>query len=267
MTKDAPSLTDAQFLEQFARTSRRLTSHLNHLDDGDIDLADDVATLTRTFLAYGEGDKAISRLCKRFHLTPPPVELSGEPNRAANVEFAAGNLPQDTHADDLAGAHSASIDAWLRSTAIVSGTVTRRETTWNQLIAHFGNTFGAHLSHSVPEVLGTIGLYGAPGGSLAIFLLRSAAVTAENALRELLPQVGLADSAAPPREIALHGLRLGRVAVMKTQGESEPAATVEFRMGESKDMEIIRMPIGGKMLTARTVLDKDGNARLAVRYI
>jgi hypothetical protein len=146
--------------------------------------------------------------------------------------------------DATSGTESDLVDlrTWIDSTCFASSTAVRKISSWNQVVTDYGNTFGAHLSPTVPDVLNEIALYGGPEGTLGGLALRSAAVVAESALFELLPQVGVSVTRAP----RLHqpgGATLSRIYVGPSEnGDSSYEMTVSVDNPKT-GLQIARIPM------------------------
>jgi hypothetical protein len=229
---------------------------------------EDVAGATRTLLAFGKGDAVIHRLCVRFGLTAPLVEVGEEVTIAKGTIFALSRIP--TNQDEREkGPNEGPITEleltdWLKSTAVVSATASRHVTSWAQLITDFGNTFGAHVSSSVPDSLSQIGVFLGPRGTLGDLALRSAAIVAENSLNTLLPLLGQAPTRESPRlfhsdqpGITYFGMRYERGAVA--------ASVVMFgRPNAEKGAVLVTYPIDGQTMRLTWLGEKDGMGQVGV---
>jgi hypothetical protein len=240
MSKGAPTLTKDEFIAQVRNVGLRLTSHLDHLDSGDLALADDVATVTRILLGPGAGNNAIIRLCRQNHLEEPTLLVGPSVEIEKGTVFAVGSIPTPDEGATNPEERSLSLNAWLSSMAVISASAARWATTWSQLVADFGNTWGAHLSPTMPDVLVQAKLFGAVGGDLRTYLLRAAAIVAERSLQELLPQVGAALPDTAPRKISNDGMLEGLWVKLV---DHAPALSFGFMLFEPKVVEVFRSPL------------------------
>jgi hypothetical protein len=188
------ALSDAEFLARFRTVVRRLDAHLRAIDRGEYFVRDDLATVLRTLLTRGKGDDGLRRLLSRFSQKPPTRRISPFANEGPNVLFAIGALPaeSDTSAkavtvpDDLMSA----IALFSRS---AKGT---RLVSWEDVVTDYGNTFGAHLSTTVPVLLDDVHYFGLSETDFGTYMLRSIGVLTSSVCHELLQELKADDDPA-----------------------------------------------------------------------
>jgi hypothetical protein len=251
MTKRAQQLTGDQLVERVKSLSRRLTKHLDGWDAGDHDAMEDVAGITRTLLAFGGGDKAILRLCSQEHLTVPRVTFTNRTSQEPGVLFTMGALPVDEATfvpppGSFLQVETIGLREWLLAPAVISVMASRRITNWGQLVADYGNTYGAHLSSSVPDVLNQSEVFVGPDGTLGELALRSAAIVAERALSEVLPLVG-GIGRIEPRSFHPTGAMLSYFEIRNIGGRTR--ARVTFKADHGGSVTLLRAPIEDHVLT------------------
>jgi len=190
LPNQAPSISDDQIIEQTVRLGRRLSSHLNRIDAGDSEAEDDLAVVLRILLCPGEGDKLLLRVAKRFHLDLPDVSASPPAADEKDTYVSLGAVPDDPTLSSPGFSQTYGFSQWVGTTALVLAATQRKRHTWAQVISDFGNTYGAHVGKTVPEVLSEVELLGASHTSLGSFLLRRAGVVAEKAIGDVLDQLG-----------------------------------------------------------------------------
>ncbi|MCV7254161.1 hypothetical protein H7J86_18530 [Mycobacterium hackensackense] len=85
------------------------------------------------------------------------------------------------------------VDVWARGTALIIAGGRPRKNTWEQLITHYANTFGAHMGVEVPYVLSAMSLMSTTMGgrqlTLGEHLIHCAGIIAEDALFQALTEV------------------------------------------------------------------------------
>ena len=187
MTDRTPrALSDTEFLERFKSVVHRLDSHIAAIDDGDYFIRDDLATVLRTLLTRGKGDDGIRRLLSRFGLSAPTRRISPSANEVANVLLAIGALPAEEDPSSVVAVP----DGLMSAVALfVRSDKGARRATWEDVVTDYGNTFGAHLSTTVPVLLDDVHYFGLSETDFGTYMLRSAGVLTSSACHELLQQL------------------------------------------------------------------------------
>ncbi|MFJ4996547.1 hypothetical protein ACIP5T_00200 [Microbacterium sp. NPDC088619] len=201
MTKrTAAALTDEEFIAAFVRASRRLSRHLDYVDAGDEDARDDLALILRMLVCPGNGDKLIGRAVDRFKLDEPIVLCGGAPPDRKTAYLYIGSIPNSgSSGDPEESLRSVPFMQWALSTVIVTGRSTPRVVKWTELISSYANTYGAHASGTVPDLLGHVSLLGVAATDLGTYLLRQAGRATEGACAEILHKLGQREDAAVAR--------------------------------------------------------------------
>jgi hypothetical protein len=187
------ALGDSEFLARFLTVVHRLDAHLAAIDRGDYFVRDDLATVLRTLLTRGKGDDGIRRLLSRFNLTPLSRKLSPSAYEAPNVLLAIGALPADE--DESAKAMTVPDEFMSANALFARAAKGARCVTWRDIVSDYGNTFGAHLSTTVPILLDDVHYLGLSETDFGTYMLRSAGVLTSSVCHELLQQLKTDDEA------------------------------------------------------------------------
>jgi len=181
------ALDDAEFLVRFRTVVKRLDTQLKLIDEGQYHVRDDLATVLRALLTRGKGDDGIRRLATRFSLKPPKRGISRPANDGPNVLLAIGALP----ADDESSAQTVTVPDQLMLAVPLSvrSSAGIRRATWDNVVSDYGNTFGAHLSTTVPAILDDVHYFGLTETDFGTYMLRSLGVLASSVCHELVRQI------------------------------------------------------------------------------
>ena len=237
------------------RMMRRLSRHLDALDSGDADAFDDLAGAIRTTLCFGRGDRLLLRLVNMFRLEEPRVFIPPTDTSEA-APHRIGPLPWLEDADGVG--RSVPVSEWVETQAIRLPGVGKR--TWNQVLIDFGNTYGAHVSATVPQLLDDIRAYGVAGGSMASHMLRCAGSVAEYGLGVALAEL---DGTEPPRPRDRHsgGVSIGFMAL-----DDREEASFMVSCTATDTVEVFSMPVfEGRRMTGVWTYNEDtgtGNMHL-----
>ena len=181
------ALSESEFLYRFRTVVKRLDTHLKLIDSGQYHMRDDLATILRTLLTRGKGDDGIRRFLTRFSLKPPKRDISPSANDGSKVVFAIGALPstekETAQSVTVPNQLMHAVPLFIRSKA---GT---HHATWENVVTDYGNTFGAHISTTVPVILDDVHFYGLSETDFGTYMLRSLGVLASSVCHELILQV------------------------------------------------------------------------------
>jgi hypothetical protein len=181
------ALEDAEFLGRFSTVVRRLDAHLDAIDRGEYFVRDDLATVLRTLLTRGKGDDGIRRLLSRFSLDAPTRRISPPANEGPDVLLAIGALPAD---EDQSGKTVTVPEELMSTTALfVRSPKGTRSVKWEDVVTDYGNTFGAHLSTTVPILLDEVHYFGLSETDFGTYMLRAIGVLTSSVCHELLQQL------------------------------------------------------------------------------
>jgi hypothetical protein len=98
------------------------------------------------------------------------------------------------------------INAWRGLDALTVRGAPRRVSGWEQLITDYANTFGSHLSGTIPHLLSHMSSICYSGSlDLGEYLIHCAGIVAEDALQQVLGAID-GDKAPPPRHRMLNPL-------------------------------------------------------------
>jgi hypothetical protein len=196
--------TPDEVVEVARRLRQRLGRHLDALEAGQVGAVDDVAAALRTLLAHGKGDDVIVRLCRIHGIPLPQIQVSEPVVDSQRIGLAFGAVPAPSQDDPPV--IIVDIDAWRRLPALIVRGAPRRVSTWEQLITEYANTFGSHLSGTIPHLLSHMSSIGYSGPlDLGEYLIHCAGIVAEDALQQVLGAID-GDKAPPPRHRMLNPL-------------------------------------------------------------
>lgn len=194
-TKYQPqAISDEEFVSGAISLGQRLTRHLGALEEGEMGAVADVAAVLRTLIVRGEGDDVIRRLCKRKRLPLPEVLVTRAAFDGPAVVLSAGAIPvapEDQDHPHQIATRMVSIDVWSNMTAlVVRGGNPRRVNNWDRIISMYANTFGSHMSGTIPDTLLETSSIMSGKLDLGEYLIFCAGIVTENALNQVLDTLG-----------------------------------------------------------------------------
>ena len=139
--------TPDEVVEAARRLRQRLGRHLDALEAGEVGAVDDVAVL-RTLLAHGRGDDVVVRLCRTKSIPLPQIQVSEPVVDRQPIGLAFGAVPAPAHGEPV---RLVDINDMAGLPALIVRGAPRRVSTWEQLITDYANTFGSHLSGTIPH--------------------------------------------------------------------------------------------------------------------
>jgi hypothetical protein len=176
--------TPDEVVEVARRLRQRLGRHLNALEAGEVGAVDDVAAVLRTLLAHGKGDDVVARLCRIKSIPLPQIMISEPVIDRQKIGLAFGAVPAPAHGDPV---RLVDINIWRALPALIVRGAPRRVSTWEQLITDYANTFGSHLSGTIPHLLSQMSSICYSGSlDLGEYLIHCAGIVAEDALQQIL---------------------------------------------------------------------------------
>jgi hypothetical protein len=188
MTRDSRPATPDEVLDAARRHLQRLRRHMDALQAGAVGAVDDVAGVLRTLLAHGSGDDGLRRLCRMHGINVPKVYVSEPVVDQQSIALAFGAVPAP--ADFEEPVRHVDTDAWRKLPALIVRSAPRRVSTWEQVIREYGNTFGSHLSGTIPHLLSEISSICHSGPlDLGEYLIHCAGIVAEDALDQALATI------------------------------------------------------------------------------
>ena len=271
---DGTPISREQLVVAASRISLRLSRHLDVLDAGHMEAVDDVAAVLRTLLAHGEGDRLLRRICRTFNVEQPRFFVSGPATDDPSVILAAGGLPMPNDFQESSSGHPGrwvAFDSWIDSSALIVRGAQRRKNTWNQVITTYANTYGSHVSTSIPAMLSRTALFRSAEYDLGAFMIRAAGILGENALRQVLPVVGGGASLSPVER----QVRLEKTAFCALRISRKNSRNIQTEIGfhtwkEDPTAHLLTVPLeNGSKLTLNSGPDGveaqmvDGNGRQA----
>ena len=188
------AISDADYLAGAIELGQRLARHLSALESGEPGAVADVAAALRTLIVRGEGDDVIRKLCKRNHVPLPEVLVTTAAHDSPSVVLSAGAIPvmpEDHDHPHQIATRMVNLDVWTRMTAlVVRGGAPRRANSWERVISMYANTFGAHLSGTIPSTLVETSSIMSGEHDLGEYLVFCAGIVAENTLNQVLDHLG-----------------------------------------------------------------------------
>lgn len=184
------SISKDELLANAVVLRSRLARHLDALESGEVGAVDDLAAVLRTLLAFGQGDKVITRLQRAYQVPAPRVFVSDPVEKIPHllVAFGAILVADDRPQPDGTSARWLDLDSWIRSDALaVQGM--GKPINWNKLITEYANTVGSHLSNTIPELLVETADVHAGQMNIIQFLVHNAGLVAESALDQVLDAI------------------------------------------------------------------------------
>lgn len=187
--------TEVELVKHARSTLHRLSTNLDAVDAGDPHAAETVASLLRTLISDGKGNSVCRRLGK-LGITFPTVTVSRAPGHHPTTIFSLGNMPDlDGLAADTSGGQGWRREEpflrWIGLTSLRMPIASQRTTySFAHLIAAIANTYGSHVSHTVPDLLDRATLFGVSGFSLSAYLVRQVAWAVERSCERALVDAG-----------------------------------------------------------------------------
>ncbi|QVI27288.1 hypothetical protein MN2019_24280 [Mycolicibacterium neoaurum] len=184
------AISDEEFVSGARILGQRLTRHLGALEQGEAGAVADVAAVLRTLVVRGEGDDVIRRLCKRKRLPIPEVLVTRAAFDGPAVVLSAGAIPvapEDRDHPHQIATQIVTLDEWSNMTAlVVRGGTPRRVNNWDRVISLYANTFGSHMSGTIPDTLVKASSIMSGALDLGEYLIFCAGIVAESALNQIL---------------------------------------------------------------------------------
>ena len=92
--------------------------------------------------------------------------------------------------------------------------------TWQAIVEDYGNTFGAHLSRTVPEILDQVQYLGVGPTDFGSYMLRSLGVVASAAAHQLLREQDSCHQLVE-HESYFHGTEISEVLYLRKEGKDD----------------------------------------------
>jgi hypothetical protein len=274
-TKYAPqAISDEDFVSGAIELGQRLTRHLSALENGEAGAVADVAAILRTLIVRGEGDDVIRRLCKRTHVPIPEVFVTRAAYDGPSVVLSAGAIPvtpEDQDHPHQIATRMVNLDVWSEMPAlVVRGGTPRRVNNWDRVISMYANTFGSHMSGTIPNTLLETSSIMSGELDLGEYLIFCAGIVAENALNQVL------DTIANKPIIVPH--KLGRKPNPLThltlrddeRGLGEPELALAFMPAGLKigvdEIDVLKLHFADRYMKAAYARGSDGKIYGTMKY-
>lgn len=185
-----------------------------------------MAAVLRTLLAHGAGDNAIERLCRIKGISLPQFNVSKPVADHPQIGLAFGAVPALPGGDEPV--NSVDLNTWRGMKALIIRGAPRRLSTWEQLITAYANTYGSHLSGTIPHLLSHMSSICYSGHlDLGEYLIHCAGLVAEDALQQTLGRIDGDTAPASPRHRRLNPLvRL----IVESRPPQPPQMTAGFTL-------------------------------------
>lgn len=217
-------LSDAEFLDAFRTLVKRLDSHIRSIDHGERHVRDDLAAVLRILLTRGKGEDAMRRFMSR-HQMSADATVSLPAFEGPSVWLSLGSLPWDA----ATGTETQVVTipkGLMESTALTARVGHRTEkVSWEKLVKSYGNTYGAHLSTTLPGILDGVKLHGVCEADIGTYMLRSLGVIASGVCNTMLRRVDPAHSSVT-YDFYFEGVQLLGIACVRLRNSD--IVTVEF---------------------------------------
>jgi hypothetical protein len=234
------AITPEEVVDVARRLRQRLGRHLDALEAGECGAVDDVAAVLRILLVHGSGNNVIVRLCRTNSIPLPRIQVSEPVADHQSIGLAFGAVPALSGDEPV---RVVDIDTWRGWKALIVRGAPRRASTWEQLIKEYANTFGSHLSGTIPHLLSQMAsiCYSGPL-DLGEYLIHCAGLVAEDALHQVL---GTIDGDDAPRHRRLNPLvRL----IVESRLPHPPQMTTGFTLEDrplGKAVPIVKVLLDG----------------------
>ena len=106
--------------------------------------------------------------------------------------------------------------------------------TWQAIVEDYGNTFGAHLSRTVPEILDQVKYLGVGPTDFGSYMLRSLGVVASAAAHQLLREQDSCHQLVE-HESYFHGTEISEVLYLRKEGKDD--LRVELRSSRKREVD------------------------------
>lgn len=253
-------ISDDEFIVAFRDLTIRLDSHIKLVAGGDLRFRNDLAGVVRILLGRDKANQAVKRFCKRFGQPEPRVAIFGSAREGEHTILHLAALP--TTDDDDEG-HRLNISTELMSQVaiVVRAAKSALRFTWQAVIDDYGNSFGAHLTRTVPRILDATRFYGVGPTDIGTYMLWSIGIAASAAAHELLVT---SDSSHVPAAHGryLAGTEITEVLYLREGGKDDLRARVR-REDWSVPGPLISMPSPSGQHLLLSVSD-GGKLRLTV---
>ncbi|CAN5131582.1 hypothetical protein BH18GEM1_BH18GEM1_17830 [soil metagenome] len=153
--------------------------------------------MVRILLGRDRANQAIRRLCSRFGFDEPQVSISTPATTGDDVLLSIGGMPilsEGSGDEPGLSKRTVRISSELLETVplfvrLESGSM---QFTWQAIIDDYGNSFGAHLSVTIPRILDLVRFVGVGSTDFGTFMLRTVGVAASHASHRLLTDISKA---------------------------------------------------------------------------
>lgn len=164
-------ISNEEYLVGVEQLLIRLEDHAGAVAAGSEHRLADLAAVLRTLFGRGRGDDVLGGLYRRLRLPQPTFSVSHPPEDGPGIAFAFGSTLGGASAKDSLSLQE--LQDRLILVADVEGEVWR--VTWVRLVEDYANTWGAHLSGTVPGYLDDVQVAAGGNRPLGAYLLLSLA--------------------------------------------------------------------------------------------
>jgi hypothetical protein len=200
-----------------------------------------------------------------MHVPPPQVLVTRAAHDGPLVILSAGAMPVTPENADLPHkieTRMVNLNVWSDMTAlVVRDGIPHRVNNWNRVIAMYANTFGSHLSGTIPDTLLKTSSIMSGKLDLGQYLVHCAGIVTENALNQVLaPLVG--DAIILPHK---QGRKLNPISHLTLwdddgTGHGEPLQfafmPVDLVMGD--EVDVLKLHFADRYIKATYTRESDG---------
>lgn len=182
-------IEDNEFLQAFMNQLQRLHIQISNLDAGHVVVRDDLAGSLRTLFCRGKGNDVLRRFCSRFGKEQPKAKVSPSITDKSGLQFGfSGILIDPSQNEGVELCVPDELGPFCCASVRVGDVL--QEFTWEQVVEDYGNTFGSHLSRTIPVLFDRVQIYGLGHIDFGSFMLRNLAVVVSSCAQELIQSLG-----------------------------------------------------------------------------
>jgi hypothetical protein len=187
MIQQPRQIEDDEFVQAFLNQIMRLDLQILNLEAGHNVVRDDLASSLRTLFCRGKGNDALRRLCNRFKKIQPKIKISKPITDREMLLFGFSGIPIEESEEGI----EVQVPNDLSSTKCTLVKVENEllEINWEQVVEAYGNTFGSHLSRTIPALFDRVQMYGLGHVDFGSFMLRNLAVAISSCAHSLLGEL------------------------------------------------------------------------------
>lgn len=261
----ARALTVDELVEHVGRLFNRLDDHCHaYLVEGKVYRIADVAAVLRTLISRQTHDNMLPTLFKRLRFPEPLVFVSPPPSTSQRAHLSWGSMPVHDVVEGGGWDRLSISDLQVRRVVVMGPEdgFARIDQTWAKFVADYGNTWGAHVSSTVPLYLDRTEIRAGaeiPLGHSLLLALADALLDAMAAI-EWPYRDRFARSAAIP---FVDSPVVGATVIEESHFKLNVVPTLSYMPSDA--VVLLTTDYQGQRLTVRTVVE-DGAVRLSFSW-